>query len=127
MVQRDADRADCERAILEFLKDSGEPQTQAQIRDGVEGQTKVIRSALTALAGAGRITKTGEGTKGDPFLYGFPNTGSPAYPETRKPELQKATVARVNPENILVPENCENAILVPASMDSDLAFEEGEL
>jgi hypothetical protein len=113
----DADRTDCEQAILEFLTDAGEPQTQAQIRGGVEGQTKVVRLALTALAGAGRISKTGEGTRGKPFLYGFPNTGSATYPETRKPECYKATDDRINAADILV----------PAAIGSDPIFEEGEL
>jgi hypothetical protein len=126
-AKMDADRADCERALLEFLQDAGEPQTQAQIRAGVEGQTRVVRSALTALASAGRITRTGEGTRGKPFLYSFWNTGSSTYSETRKPESPKAPEVHVNTGDILVPKNWENAISVPTPMEPDVVFEEGEL
>jgi hypothetical protein len=65
----DTDREECERAIIEFLKSAGEPQTQAQIRDGVEGETKIIRAALTVLDRSRRVTKSGGGTKGNPFWY----------------------------------------------------------
>ncbi len=37
------------RRSLKFVTLAGGPQTQEQIRDGVEGRTKVIRAALTAL------------------------------------------------------------------------------
>jgi len=121
----DADRADCELAILEFLKDAGEPQTQAQLRTGVEGQTRTIRSALTALASTGRIIKTGEGTRGKPFLYTFENTGSSTYAETREPESRKATESNINTGDILVPGDWEDPVLVPASIEA--GNEEGEL
>jgi hypothetical protein len=99
----DADRVDCERSMVEFLQDAGEPQTQAQIRAGVEGQTKTIRSALTALASTGTIIKTGEGTRGKTFLYTFENAGSSTYQETREPQSRKAVEATVNTGDILVP------------------------
>lgn len=72
----EVDRRACEEAILVFLKGADGPQTQEQIRDGVEGKTKVIRAALTALVDSGRVRRTGEGKKGKPYLYEFPNSSS---------------------------------------------------
>jgi hypothetical protein len=84
----DVDRHDCERRILEFLKDAAEAQTQAQIRDGVEGQTRIIRAALTELFKTGRVARTGAGTKGSPFSYGFQDSGSQYTAGTSKPESE---------------------------------------
>jgi hypothetical protein len=123
----DSDREECERAIAEFLRDAGELQTQAQVRDGVEGQTRIIRAALTALAVTGRITKTGEGTKGNPFLYGFENTGSLYIPGTRKPESQNVAEPRINTSDMLVPDSLQNPILVPDDSQKGNPPEEGEL
>jgi len=66
----DADRRDCEARILEFLEAACEPQTQNKIRAGVEGQTRIIRAAITRLVEAGTVQRFGEGTRGNPFLYG---------------------------------------------------------
>jgi hypothetical protein len=90
------------------------------LRNPQEGQTKVIRAALTALAEAKRVLKTGDGTKGKPFLYEFQNSGSQLYAGTRKPESEKAAQSRMNTESILVPEKSESPILVPD-------IEEGQL
>jgi hypothetical protein len=82
----DADRRECEDAILAFLEAADEPQSQEKVRQGVEGKTRVIRAALTALAESGRITKTGDGKKGKPFLYEFPHSGSQHIAGTGEPE-----------------------------------------
>jgi hypothetical protein len=112
-AKSDADRQSCEARIFEYLREASEPQTQAQIRDAVEGQTRVIRAALTGLAGAGKVVKSGEGTKGKPFLYEFPNSGSHYIAGTSKPESEKVTQPRMNTGGILVPDHSENSILVP--------------
>jgi hypothetical protein len=111
-VKSDADRRSSEMRILEFLRGANEPQTQAQIRDAVEGQTRAIRSALTALTNANKVAKSGDGTKGKPFLYEFPNSGSQHIPGTRKPESEKGAQARMDTGAIVVPENSGNTILV---------------
>jgi hypothetical protein len=77
------------------------------------------------LASTGRIIKTGEGTRGKPFLYTFENAGSSTYAETREPESRKATEGNVNTGDILVPNDWEDPILVSASMEPGV--EEGEL
>jgi hypothetical protein len=112
----DADRQDCEVRILEFLEGANELQTQAQIRDGVEGQTRIIRAALTGLVEAGKVKKSGDGTKGKPFLYEFRNSGSQYIAGTRKPESQKEAEPRINTDLILVPASEPKPILVPENL-----------
>jgi len=68
----EADRSRTESAIVEFLADAKDPQTQAQIREGVEARKQIIRAALTSLSKAGKVLKSGEGTKGKPFAYEIP-------------------------------------------------------
>ncbi len=109
----DAERQGCEVLILEFVKAATEAQTQEQIRDGVEGQTRVIRAALTALVKAEKIIKTGDGKKGKPFLYAFPDSGSHHKPRTRKPESENRGQNCENSEEILVPDDTQNSIVVP--------------
>src|SRR5262249_30327233 len=57
-TRSETDRQECEGAILEFLRDTHEPQTQAQIRDGVQGRTESIRAALTELVRSSRVSRT---------------------------------------------------------------------
>lgn len=111
----EADRQECEAAILDFLRDGHQPQTQAEIREGVQGKTASIRAALTELARSRRVSKSGDGTKGSPFLYAFENSGSNYMSGTREPECGKKAQAIENTERMLVPENSKNAILVPES------------
>jgi hypothetical protein len=109
----EADREACEAEILEFLNAADAPQTQAQIRAGIEGQTRIIRAALTALAASGRVGKNGDGTKGKPFLYEFPNSGSHYIGRTTKPECEKAAQTRMDAGAMLVPTLEQKTILVP--------------
>ena len=84
----DADRCNCEDSILTFLRNKDTPQTQEQIREKVEGKTRIIRAALTALAKSKRVTRAGDGKKGKPFLYEFPHSGSQHTAGTREPVSQ---------------------------------------
>jgi hypothetical protein len=119
----DTDREECEQAIVDFLKHAGEPQTQAQIRDGVEGNTRIIRAALTALDQSGRVTKTGGGTKGNPFWY----SGSLVYVRTKEPRSENQAQPLVNTSQMLVPDSSENRILVSGgSQDENSPEIEGE-
>jgi AAA domain-containing protein/DnaB helicase-like protein len=109
----EADRQECEGGVLDFLRDTREPQTQAQIREGVQGKTTAIRAALTELVRSKRVSRTGDGTRGKPFLYAFEDSGSQYIAGTREPECEKGAEARVNTGEILVPRNSQKAILVP--------------
>ena len=109
----DAERKSCETEILEFLGLASEPQTQEQIRDGVEGQTRVIRAALTALVAAGRVARMGDGKRGKPFTYEFPNSGSKHIAGTSKPESENTSEVGENKGQFPVPKNRQTSIVVP--------------
>ena len=79
----------------------------------MQGKTAIIRAALTELVRSRRVSKTGDGTKGKPFLYAFENSGSQYIAGTREPECEKGDEARVNTGKMLVPEKLQKAILVP--------------
>jgi putative DNA primase/helicase len=113
----EADREECEAGILDFLRDTPEPQTQAQIRDGVQGKTAAIRAALTELVRSGRVSKTRDGTKGKPFLYAFEDSGSKYISGTREPESEKGGQAVENKEPMVVPESSQESILVPVNRE----------
>jgi len=65
----EAEQSRLESEILRFLAESAEPQTKSQIQDGVEGRALIVRAALTSLCQSQMVTKSGEGTKGKPFVY----------------------------------------------------------
>lgn len=109
----DADRRGCEDAILTFLSTADGPQTQAQIREGVEGKTRTIRAALTALAESRRIAKSGEGTRGKPFLYELRFSGSHDLSGTGEPELRNGAQRLSDVSRIVVPTRAEESFLVP--------------
>jgi len=115
----DSERRECEMEILEFLKSASEPQTQEQIRSSVEGQTRAIRAALTALVAAGGVDRTGDGKKGNPFLYAFPNTGSEHIAGTRKPESESRGELTEKKERIAVSEISETSMVVPGVEQGD--------
>jgi len=108
----ESERQECEMGILEFLKLASDPQTQEQIRDGVEGQTRVIRAALTALVASERVDRTGHGKKGKPFFYALPNSGSEYIAGTRKPESEGQCEVTEKNERIPVPENLQTSMVV---------------
>ena len=66
--RKEADQAAAETRILEYLEGS-EPRTQTEIRDVVEGDSAVTRSALTQLVDRKQVVKSGAGKRGDPFRY----------------------------------------------------------
>jgi putative DNA primase/helicase len=109
----EADSEESQVRILEFLQGASEPQNQAQIRDGVEGQTRIIRAALTALVAAGKVKKSGDGTRGKPFVYEFWFSGSQDMAGTREPETEKAAHPRANIGGNVVPTFEQKPILVP--------------
>jgi len=118
----EADRVECEQEILAFLMSAGNPQTQEQIRDSVEGQTRVTRAALTALVAAGRVARTGDGKRGKPFLYECWFSGSEHIVGTRKPESENDPQPLPNPCELLVPGIPQRSILVPDIEAADFEF-----
>jgi hypothetical protein len=66
--RKEAEQAAAETRILEYLE-GREPQTQAEIRDAVQGDSAVTRTALTRLMDSKQVVKSGAGKRGDPFRY----------------------------------------------------------
>ena len=112
-TRSDADRVDCEQEILEFLTSAGGPQTQEQIRDGVEGRTKVIRAALTALVAGGKVAKTGDGKKGKPFLYKCWFSRSRHIDGNQKTRIQTDPQPLSTVSELLVPGIPQESMVVP--------------
>jgi hypothetical protein len=68
-TRKDADEQQAAAAILEWLKTQDEPVTREAIEAAVEGRTGAKRAALKSLFDSGKVTRTGEGKRGDPHLY----------------------------------------------------------
>jgi hypothetical protein len=109
----EADRVECEQAILSFLTEAGVPQTQERIRDGVEGQTRVTRAALTSLVTASRVVRTGDGKRGKPYLYESWFSGFKHIVGTREPESENDAQPLSNAGELLVPDIEQHSILAP--------------
>ena len=114
----EAERRESEAAILDFLRDSREPQTQAQIREGVQGKTATVRAALTELVRSRRVSKGSDGTKGKPFLYAFENSGSNYMPGTREPESPKVDKPLKTKTGCWFPKIRKNRYWFPATVSS---------
>jgi hypothetical protein len=105
-------------AIAAYLAGCDEPQTREQVEEHVEGKTVKVRGALKALCDAGRVSRSGSGTRGNPFYFGLnsnekitaetaretiPVPCSQVYTGTRKQETQNGAKPRINTDDILVP------------------------
>jgi hypothetical protein len=66
-ARREADEADCARAILDFLAQQRAAVVEAEI--DIERRPQAWKPALRALVRAGRVARTGRGGKSDPFRY----------------------------------------------------------
>jgi len=107
----EADRQECEEAIIEFLKATGEAKTQPEIEAGVEGKTGLKRKALREVVGTSRVTREGTGKRGDPYKYLF--SCSQHIAGTREQETKKRGEPRMDTEQDLVPASDPQPFLVP--------------
>jgi hypothetical protein len=57
------------KEILAYLSDKKEPVTEALIDEQIEGRTGPKKKALRVLVRDKRVTRTGDGKRGEPFLY----------------------------------------------------------
>jgi hypothetical protein len=57
------------KEILAYLSDKNEPVTEALIDEQIEGRTGPKKKALRVLVRDKRVTRIGEGKRGEPFLY----------------------------------------------------------
>ncbi len=89
--RKEADEAQAAEAILEYLKGKAELIEEAEIHEAVEGRRAVKQRALRTLI-PNRVTRTGQGKKGDPYRYGVApaeNSGIQVPTYTGVPENQK--------------------------------------
>lgn len=117
-VREDVEQREAETAILRFLQSVPGGQSQAEIRKSVDGRTSHIRHALSVLARSGKLTQTGSGKRGDPFLYAAAkggSAGSHTPAGTTKPETEKAAQTPTDIEAKVVPESQDNSFLIPAA------------
>ncbi len=116
----EADREDCETAILAFLKDAPGGKMEPEITEGVEGKTKVIREALRELVKREKVTRQGEGKRGSPYVYfHFSFSCSQDIAGTREQETQKPGETRMDTERNLVPNFEPKSILVPGDSKAE--------
>ena len=92
-------------AILEGLAGRGE-QTEPEIMEAVEGRLSVKRAALRALVQGGKVIRSGQGRRSDPFRYATADSSfsrSPDSTGTREQETQNAPQPEPNQEDTPVP------------------------
>ena len=78
LAKRDADLEQVKLAMLAVLQESPEPLKEPELAKQVEGgRTDLKRLALRGLVADGRVSRTGTGKRGNPFLYSCPLV--PAY------------------------------------------------
>jgi putative DNA primase/helicase len=123
----EADVQAAEEAILEYLKSMGEPKTEPEIDEAVEGKTGLKRKALRALATHGKITREGCGKRGDPYKYAFLFSCSQDIAGTREQETENGRQAIEKKDRISCSQDSQDSILVPAPSEQQKRFEEGEL
>jgi hypothetical protein len=89
--KEDADAAAAGVAILEYLGGQSEPIEERTIHDNVEGRKGDKVKGLRALVADSKVTRTGDGKRGAPYLYAVSGSLVPTY--TREPENQKCEIA----------------------------------
>jgi hypothetical protein len=76
--------------ILEMLKGKSAPAEEAEIHEAVEGRRGVKVRALRKLVETGKVIRSGEGKRGNPFRYTLPTVSSSLVPDIYgEPENQK--------------------------------------
>ncbi len=86
--RKEADEVQAAEAILEYLKTRPEPIEEGALHEAVEGRKGPKAKALRALVESDRVTRTGEGKRGAPYLYSVSSFLVPTY--MREPENQKS-------------------------------------
>lgn len=75
LARQEADEVDLASTILEYLKVCAEPVDEPAIREAVEGRRAVKVKTLRRLVEEGRVIRSGQGRKGDPYLYVLADSG----------------------------------------------------
>ena len=67
--RQEVDQAQVAEAMVSYLKKLTEPAEEKDINEAVEGRRTTKFSALRKLFDDGKVTRTGEGKRGKPYLY----------------------------------------------------------
>lgn len=122
-TREDAEIETLSDEILESLRAAGEPKTEPEITEAVEGKTKFVRRALRQLVEQGRVSREGGGRRGDPYRYRFSFSCSHYISGTREQEMQKPGYTCMNTERNLVPTLERESFLVPGTGNGDFSLE----
>jgi len=101
--------------ILAYFESQDESKDEPEVMDAVEGKTQVKKSTLRRLLQMGKLARTGNGRKGDPYVYTLPHSAPPPPEDsgfsgsrymsgTREPGTENVAGDRINTGPILVPE-----------------------
>jgi len=100
VARSEADLREAEKAILDFLATQSEPIEERTIQEAVEGRKGVKSKALRRLIDAQKISRTGIGRKGDPYLYKVSGFSPPdIHREPEKPESERDVTDSKNEPN----------------------------
>jgi hypothetical protein len=93
-TRADYDAKQAAERVLEWLEKQSEPVTRDDVKGAVEGRAEVVLGALQRLVDARRVERTGEGKKGNPYLFQMPFRRSHIYPGTENRNLESVEKAR---------------------------------
>lgn len=79
LPRADADISATMKAIVDFLKTQSEPVELRVIDDAVEGRKQMKWQAMKKCLETGTTNRTGNGKRGDPYLYSISCSASSAY------------------------------------------------
>ncbi len=89
-----ADERSAAQEILDYLVAQGAPLEERAIREAVEGRKAAQIKALRRLVAEGKVVRTGEGRKRDPYQYtARENAGSAIPLEKREPQNQPLSLS----------------------------------
>ncbi len=78
--RHEVDQAQVAEAMFSYLQGLTEPVEEPAIHDAVEGRRAIKQRALRMLLDAQRVTRTGEGKRGKPYLYLVPKDSGTQVP-----------------------------------------------
>jgi len=77
-TKRVVDGQDLRERILDVLREAGEPVRESWLHETVEGRRVAKQQALRILLSQHKVSRTGRGERGDPYLYRAADAGTGA-------------------------------------------------
>jgi len=84
------DAKQSEEKVVAWLNRQSEPVTRDAVKEAVEGRAEVVLRALQRLVESGEVIRTGEGRRGDPYLFRRSRT----YQGTEMQRLESSETSR---------------------------------